>query len=241
LKLIILETPQSFDREAALLFTRQAIKKPDSFFALATGETTKNMYALIVDLYRNLEVDYSCCKTCNLDEYAGLAIDDKRSCRYRINETLLSKINIRMENTYVPNGLCNPLERELEIFKDTIQRFGGIDLLILGIGNNGHIGFNEPGTSFDSTFRIAPISQNTQRDKSGMFGGVDNVPRFGITMGIRDIMMAREILLLAKGKSKADVIRQIVQGPLTENVPATVVRLHPALTVLADSEAASLL
>jgi glucosamine-6-phosphate deaminase len=241
LKLITLETSQSFDREAALFFTRQAVKNPDSFFALATGDTTKNMYALVADLHRELGVDYSSCKTCNLDEYVGLAMDDKRSCRYRINETLLSKINIKIENTYVPNGLCNPPERELEIFRDTIQRFGGIDLLILGIGNNGHVGFNEPGTSFDSTFRIAPISQNTQKDKSGMFNGMDNVPRFGITMGIRDIMMARNILLLAKGKGKAGVIRQIVHGPLSEDIPATVVRLHPSLTIIIDDEAASLL
>jgi glucosamine-6-phosphate deaminase len=241
LKLITIETSQSFDREAALFFTRQALKKPDSFFALATGDTTKNMYTLIANLHGELGVDYSGCKTCNLDEYVGLAKDDKRSCSYRINEVLLSKINIKMENTYVPNGLCGPPEKELEVFRDTIRRFGGIDLLILGIGNNGHIGFNEPGTPFDSTFRIAPISQNTQKDKSKMFGGEDNVPQFGITMGIRDIMMAREILLLAKGKNKADVIRQIVQGPLTEDVPATVVRLHPGLTIIIDGEAASLL
>jgi glucosamine-6-phosphate deaminase len=241
LKLISLETPPSLDREAALFFTRQAVKKPNSFFALATGDTTKNMYALVADLHGKLGIDYSECKTCNLDEYVGLAADDKRGCRYRINEALLGKINIKMENTYVPDGLCDPPEKELEVFRDTIQRFGGIDLLILGVGNNGHIGFNEPGTPFDSSFRIAPISQNTRKDKSGMFGGADSVPRFGITMGIRDIMLAREILLIAKGKSKAAVIRQIVQGPLTEEVPATVVRLHPALTVMVDREAGSLL
>ncbi|MDR3173208.1 MAG: glucosamine-6-phosphate deaminase [Treponema sp.] len=222
-----------------MFFTRQAIRKPDTFFALATGDTTKGMYTLAAALHRDLGVDYSSCKTCNLDEYAGLPAEDKHSCRYRINDVLLNRINIKMENTYVPDGLRDPPEKEIEVFRETIERFGGIDLLILGVGNNGHIGFNEPGTPFDSGFRVAPISQNTRKDKSGMFGGSEEVPRFGITMGIRDIMMAREILLLAKGKNKAAVVCQIVRGPLTEDVPATVLRLHPALTIMVDGEAAS--
>jgi glucosamine-6-phosphate deaminase len=241
LKLIIAKTPQNLDQEAALFFTRQAIEKPGSFFALATGDTTKNMYTQVAHLHRELGVDYAECKTCNLDEYVGLPANDRRSCRYRINEILLNKINIKSENTYVPDGLCDPPEKELVVFRDTIERFGVIDLMILGIGNNGHIGFNEPGTPFDSTFRIAPISQNTRKDKSPMFDGADRVPEWGITMGIRDIIMARRILLLAKGRGKAGVIRQIVKGPLTEDVPATVVRLHAHLTIMVDSEAASLL
>jgi glucosamine-6-phosphate deaminase len=241
MKIIISESLPAFEYEGASFITRQALKKPDTLFGLATGNTTENMYALTAKLHRELKVDYSNCKTCNLDEYLGVAPDDRRSCRCRINEVLLNRINIKMANTYVPDGLCAPPENELALFKNRIEKFGGIDLLILGIGANGHIAFNEPGTPFDSTFRIAPISPATRKDKAELFGGEDRVPKFGISMGIRDIMMARQILLVAKGKSKAEVVRHIVKGSLTADVPATVVRLHPDLVLLADPEAASLL
>lgn len=241
MKITVCENADVFDRTAALYIISQVLKKPDSTLCLATGNTTLNMYAQTADLQKKLAVDFSCCKTCNLDEYAALAADDPKSCRYRINEILLQKINIKMENTYVPNGLTVPPEKELNAFAEKIDAFGGIDLAVLSIGSNGHIAFNEPGTSFDSDFRIAPISDNTKKDKAVMFGGQDKVPKFGITMGIRNIMMSREILLVAKGKSKAEIIKSIVNGPLTTDVPATVVRLHPNLTVLADKDAASLL
>jgi len=241
MKIIITENEEKFDREGAVLFTRQALKKPDTTFALATGDTTRNIFALAAVMHNELKVDYSLCKTCNLDEYAGVAADDKRSCRYRINEVLLDKINIKKENTYVPDGLCSPPEKELEIFKKKIESFGGIDYLIMGIGSNGHIGFNEPGTPLDSSFRVAELSLETRKDKIKVFGSFDQTPKFGITMGIRDIMASREILLAAKGKSKAEVIRRIVHGDLSIDVPASAVRLHPSLTILADKEAASLL
>jgi glucosamine-6-phosphate deaminase len=241
MNVIITKSVEEFDREGALRISRQALKKPDSFFGLATGDTTKAIYRLTAELCHSLGVDYSRCKTCNLDDYVGLPASDSRSCRYRINEILLDRINIPRENTYVPNGMTEPPERELDVFRETIERFGGIDLLVLGVGTNGHIGFNEPGTPFDRGFRLAPISPETRRDKAAFFGGEDKVPKFGITMGIRDIMMAREILLVAKGRSKAEVVRRVVHGPLGLDMPATVTRLHPALTVIADPEAAALL
>jgi glucosamine-6-phosphate deaminase len=239
MRVIVADTVRAFDREAALFITRQALIKPGSFFAFATGDTTKNIYALVSDLHRELGVDYSACKACNLDEYAGVDGNDQRSCGFRIRESILNRINLKGENIYTPNGLSDPAEKELGIFKETIEGFGGIDLLVLGIGNNGHIGFNEPGTPFDSSFRLAPLSEKTRIDKSGLFGGEDKVPRYGITMGIRDIMMARRILLVAKGQSKAEAVRSIVNGPLTEDMPATVTRLHPDLVILVDREAAS--
>lgn len=241
MKIIIKEDAAAFDREAALALSRQALLKPDTTFGLATGDTTKNIFTLTAELHRELGVDYSLCKTVNLDEYVGVSGDDKRSCRWRINDTLLDKINIKPENTYVPDGLASPAEKELEVFKGKLELFGGIDLLVLGIGTNGHIGFNEPGTPFDSGLRLAPISEKTRRDKAALFGGEDKVPKFGISMGIRDIMMARTILLVAKGRSKAEVIRRIVNGPMDTDVPATVVRIHPELVILTDKEAASLL
>ena len=241
MKIIITENTEAFDSEGALFFTRQVLKKPDTTFGIATGDTTYNIYALAARLHKELAVDYSHSKTCNLDEYVGVSAKDKWSCRFRIDEVLLEKINIKPENTYVPNGLCDPPERELSIFKEKIESFGGIDLLILGIGVNGHIGFNEPGTLFDSGFHIAPISAETRTAKAALFGGPEKVPKFGISMGIRDIMMAREILLVAKGRSKAEAIRSIVHGPMTTDVPASVVRVHPNLVILIDKDAASLL
>ena len=241
MKISVMENSSAFDREGAMFFTRQVLMKPDTFFGLATGNTTRNIFAIAAELYRELEVDYSQAKTCNLDEYAGIPAEDRRSCSYRINEVLLGRINIKPENTYIPNGLSDPPEKELEVFKEKIKNFGGIDLLVLGIGTNGHVGFNEPGTPFDSSFRIATLSETTRKDKAAFFGGLNQVPRFGISMGIRDIMMARRILLVAKGKSKAEVIHRIVEGPMTTDVPASIVRMHSDLFILADRDAASLL
>ena len=144
MKIIIKEDSGAFDREGALFMSRQALRKPDTCFGLATGETTRNIYTITAELHKDLNIDYSLCKTCNLDEYVGISGNDRRSCRYRINETLLNKINIKPENTYVPDGLCDPIEKELTVFRERIESFGGIDLLVLGIGNNGHVAFNEP-------------------------------------------------------------------------------------------------
>ena len=234
----ILETELDFDREVAARVSKQVLVKPDSLIGLATGNTTINLFNWMVRFHKELGIDYSRAKTCNLDEYVGIAAEDKRSCRYRIDELLLKQINIGYKNTYVPNGMIQPPESELKVFKETVELFGGIDLQILSIGTNGHIAFNEPGTPFDSTYRIAPIAQSTVEAKAAMFGGSENVPRFGITMGIKDIMAARKILLVAKGSSKAPVIKKILSGVLTVDVPASVLILHPNLEVIIDREAA---
>jgi glucosamine-6-phosphate deaminase len=236
--LTILDTENDFDREAAMRVTRQILIKPDSLIGLATGNTTLNIYGWMVKFHKELGIDYSRAKTCNLDEYVGIAADDSRGCRYRIDQTLLKHINIKYENTYVPNGLTQPPEKELEVFRKTVEGFGGIDLQVLSIGANGHIAFNEPGTPFDSTYRIAPISQNTVEDKARLFGGPDKVPRHGLSMGIRDIMSARKIMLVAKGSAKAPIIQKIMSGVMTTDVPATVLLLHPDLEIVVDRQAA---
>ena len=235
--LTVLDTEADFDREVAMRVTKQVLIKPESLLGLATGSTPLNIFDWIIKFHKELGIDYSKVKTCNLDEYVGVAASAKESCRYRIDEQLLKKINIRYENTYVPNGMTQPIEAELKAFKEKVEGFGGIDLQILTIGTNGHIAFNEPGTPFDTTYRIAPISQSTIDAKASMFGGPEKVPRFGITMGIRDIMAARKILLVAKGRSKAPVIKKILSGELTIDVPATVVLLHPNVEIIVDREA----
>ena len=237
----ILEAENDFDREAASRVTAQILLKPDSLIGLATGTTTLNLFDWMVKFHKEFAVDYSRVKTCNLDEYVGLAPEDKRSCRYRIDQSLLKRVNIRYENTYVPNGITEPPEQELRVFKETVEKFGGMDLLILSIGENGHIAFNEPGTPFDSTYRIAPIAQSTIEAKAAFFGGQENVPRYGLTMGIRDIMMARKILLVAKGSNKAQIIKNILSGVLTVENPASVLILHPNLEIVIDRQAAGLI
>ena len=241
MNLTITETETDFEREAAMRISKQVLLKPDSVIGLATGNTTNNIYEWMIKLHRELDIDYSGVKTCNLDEYVGVSGDDRCSCRYRIKEGLLKHINIKMENTYVPNGLKEPIDQELKIFEETVERFGGIDLMLLGVGDNGHIAFNEPGTPFNSIYRIAPISQSTIEAKSKMFGGRDKVPAYGISMGIRNIMVSRKILLVAKGLHKAAVIKKIMDGDVSVDVPASVLMLHPDVEILIDRSAASLL
>ena len=241
MQVIVADTIDDFHKEAAGFVSRQVLQKPDSLLGFATGDTTVGIHKWIIRYYKETGVDYSRCKACVLDEYVGIAADDPRGCCWRINDGLFDHLNLLSGNIYIPDGLSDPPENELDVFKNAIENFGGIDLQVLSVGQNGHIAFNEPGTPFESTYRLAPISQNTVKAKAELFGGEDKVPRFGISMGIRDIMMAKKILLVASGHQKSEVIRQVVQGPVTEDVPATVVRLHPEVVVVVDKKAASLL
>ena len=239
MQIIISESVEDFHKEAAAYVSRQVLQKPDSLIGFATGDTTVGIHKWVIRYHKETGVDYSRCKVCVLDEYAGIAADDPRGCCWRINDGLFNHLNLSPENIYIPDGLSDPPEKELDVFKKAIDNFGGIDLQVLSVGQNGHIAFNEPGTPFDSSYRMAPISPNTVKAKAGLFGGEDKVPRFGISMGIRDIMMARKILLVASGTHKSEVIRQVVNGTVTEDVPATVVRLHPNVVVVIDKPAAS--
>ena len=241
MQLIIKETEDDFHRESAMYITRQVLHKPDSTIGLATGNTTQGIHKWMIRLYKELSVDYSLCKTCNLDEYIGVSPDDPASCNYRIRHGLLSHINIKPENTYIPDSLRSPPELELDTFKAKVDAFGGVDLQIIAVGQNGHIAFNEPGTPFNSTYHIAQIPQSTVVARTDIFGGADKVPRLGITMGINDIMMSRNILLVASGAGKAEIVRQILQEPITEDAPASVLRLHPSVVFIMDSFAASAL
>lgn len=240
MKLQIVKSAGDCDREAALRISRQVLQKPDSLIGLATGDTTTTVFDWVVRLHHELGVDYSRARTCNLDEYLGVDPKSPKSCRYRVNERFLDRINIDLNNTYVPDGLAEP-QAELARFERLVEDWGGIDLQVLSIGTNGHIAFNEPGTPFESSYWLAPISESTKKAKAGLFGGEQNVPKFGISMGIRDIMMARRILLIAKGAHKAQVMKAILHGPLTTDVPASVLMLHPCVDAVIDSDAASLL
>ncbi|MCL2057215.1 MAG: glucosamine-6-phosphate deaminase [Oscillospiraceae bacterium] len=239
MNITITETGRELDRAGAVYVTRQVLMKPDSVIGVVTGDTAAGVYDEMARLHSELGIDYSRCKVCSVDEYVGVRPDDPASCFYRIRESLHSCVNLRPENIYVPSGLAEPPEKELGILAQTLRRFGGVDLQILAVGEDGHIGFNGPGTPFGSTARIAPIPQATVLAKSGLFGGEDKMPRFGITMGIKDLMAARKILFLVKGGHKAEILSKVLNGPVTEDIPATVLQLHPNVDVIADRAAAA--
>ncbi len=226
------------DRSAAVAVSRQVLRKPDSVLGLATGNTTEGLFLRMVELYRQLDLDYSRVTTFNLDEYVGLAPTDPISCRVRIQQSLLQWLNIRGENVFVPNGVAPSLELECKYYENSIAARGGIDLQILSIGENGHIAFNEPGTAFETTMRVADIADTTIKAKAELFGSVDKVARQGITMGIRNIMMTKRILLVVKGRHKAKIAERALFGEITPHVPASVLQLHPFVTVFMDEEAA---
>lgn len=236
---IIVNTAEDFDQKVADLIVAQIAAKPDTTLGIATGDTTIALFRLLSERNQAGLADFTHVKTINLDEYVGVDPTMYCSCRFRAFEELLGKINIDPKNVYVPDGRMEPIEREIEVFHDIIERFGGVDLQIVSVGTNGHIAFNEPGTPFESDIRIADISQSTANAKAYMFGGLDKVPAKGITMGIKTIMHCKRILLIAKGENKAGIMRKILMGPVIDSVPASVLQLHPFVTVVMDLAAAS--
>ncbi len=238
MKVTIKESCEEFYDEAAAEVSRQIIRKPDSVIGLATGNTTVGIYKSMVRMHKDLKIDYSKVTTINLDEYVGVGSNLPVSCYYRICKELLDDINIDKNNVYVPNGITEPVDKECEIFERKLATCGGIDLQVLSIGENGHIAFNEPGTAFDTKIHIADISNATIEAKADLFGSKEKVPRKGITMGIRTIMMAKKIMLVANGRRKANIIFKTLFGPITEDVPSSVLQLHPGLIVILDKEAA---
>jgi len=214
---------------------------PDTLVCFAAGDTPLGMFRELVSMQSRGEVNLSSVWYAELDEWAGLGIEDKGSCMQVMTDAFYGPAGIPARRVRLYDGLAADLKEQCRHMEAWIESHGGIGFTLLGIGMNGHIGFNEPGTPFDSSFRIATLSETTRKDKAAFFGGLNQVPRFGISMGIRDIMMARRILLVAKGKSKAEVIHRIVEGPMTTDVPASIVRMHSDLFILADRDAASLL
>ena len=218
------------------LLVAQVRTKPGSVLGLATGSTPLGVYKLLAE-YHQAGVDFSRVITFNLDEYIGLAPDHPQSYRYYMEENLFSKINIKQENTHVPSGIAPDLEAECRRYEEAIRQAGGIDLQLLGIGSNGHIGFNEPGTPFDSTTQIVDLTESTIRDNSRFFDSPDEVPTQAVSMGIKSIMQAKSIVLIASGGSKADAVCAAVHGPVTPEVPASVLQLHPSVTIVVDQAA----
>lgn len=239
MKVIIAETAEEMSRKAAEFFADRIRSKPDITLGLATGGTPENMYALLAEKCENEGLDFSHVKTYNLDEYAGLAPDHDQSYRYFMNVKLFNNLNIDKANTHVLSGQAEDLEKECAEFEQKIKEAGGVDLQLLGIGNNGHIAFNEPGSSSDSRTRVVDLTESTIKANSRFFENENDVPKQALSMGIGTIREANEILLIASGSGKADTVQQTLEGPVTEDVPASLVRDHDNITFIIDKEAAS--
>jgi len=188
-------------------------------------------------MHREEKLDLSGVKTFNLDEYVGLPPDHVESYHYFMKEEFFRHTNIRPENTHIPDGMASDLIAECQAYEDAIAGAGGIDVQLLGIGSNGHIAFNEPGSSLGSRTRIKTLDERTVRDNARFFESREDVPRYALTMGIGTIMDARQLILLANSKTKADAISRTVEGPITAMVPATIVQLHPRATIITDGAA----
>jgi glucosamine-6-phosphate deaminase len=222
----------------ARLLARELRANPSLVLGLATGRTMEAVYRILVRLHCEERLDFSLCRTFNLDEYVGLAQDDARSYRYYMNRHLFSQVNLDQRNTHLPNGMAGDLDAECRDYEQKIERCGKIDLQLLGLGQAGHIGFNEPLSALRSRTRVKALSPVTIEQNAAPFGGAANVPRRAITMGVGTILECRRCLLLATGPSKAEVIAKAVEGPITSMISATALQLHARCTVVVDEAAA---
>ncbi len=239
MRLIVVKDYESLSRIGALLITAQVLLEPKLVLGLATGETPVGTYKEMVKMFNEGIVDYRHVTTFNLDEYVGLNKKNHNSYHYFMQDNLFSKINIKEENIFLPEGIFTDGIIACEEYEKEIKKRNGIDLQVLGIGRNGHIGFNEPDIKFEDITHIVNLDEQTIKDNSRFFGSEELVPKKAISMGIKTIMRAKRILLLATGEGKADVLNKMINGPITPNVPASVLRLHPQMTIIVDSMAAS--
>lgn len=213
---------------------------PKAILGLATGSSPIGLYKNLIKAYQAGEVSFKDVKTFNLDEYCNIPRDHEQSYYTFMNQNLFKHIDIPEANVHIPSTEGDDLQALCKQYNDLLNKHE-IDLQLLGIGGNGHIGFNEPGTSFASETSVIELAEKTRQDNKRFFSSIDEVPRYAITMGIKNIMNAKEILLIASGKNKANAINMLVNGEVTEAFPASVLQRHPNVTVVVDEEAASLL
>ena len=220
--------------EEALKIVLDVVKnKPDAVLGLATGSTPLGLYAKMIEDHKNNGTSYAECRTVNLDEYVGLDVNSDQSYVYFMRENLFKSIDIKLENTHIENGKAEDKEAECAHYNALLGELVQ-DVQILGIGSNGHIAFNEPGTPFDSVTHIVDLAESTIKDNSRLFNSIDEVPRQAFTMGLSNIMNAKKIVILANGEGKAHAIGELVNGEIREEVPATILRNHPDCILICD-------
>ena len=226
-------------RKAANIISAQVIMKPDCVLGLATGSTPIGLYQQLVAWYEKGDLDFSEVRTVNLDEYKGLSRENDQSYYYFMHHNLFDHVNLPAENSHLPNGMEPDSDKECRRYSELIRSMGGVDLQLLGIGHNGHIGFNEPGGAFDNDVHCVNLTQSTIEANKRFFASADDVPKQAYTMGIKTIMQAKKILIVASGEDKADIVRDAFFGPITPKVPASVLQLHNDVTLVADEAALS--
>lgn len=236
MKFITVPTYDKMSRQAANIISAQVIMKPKSVLGLATGSSPLGIYRQLIDWYNKGDIDFSGTTTVNLDEYVGLSATDPESYRYFMQTNFFDSINIRPENTFVPNGCAENLDAECAAYDANIERLGGIDLQLLGIGLDGHIGFNEPADVFVKNTHVVDLHESTIRANARFFASEADVPHQAITMGLVSIMQAKKILLIANGKAKKEILHRAFYGPITPEIPASILQLHPDITVVFAEE-----
>ena len=232
---------EEMSQQAANIIASQIILKPDCILGLATGSTPEGLYANLVEKNKCGDIDFSKVTTVNLDEYVGLSTDHEQSYRYFMNHNLFNHVNIDATRTFLPNGMAEDIDAECKRYDAMLAQLGGADIQLLGIGHNGHVAFNEPDDAFEPATHKVALSQSTIEANSRFFDSMDAVPKFAVTMGIGGIMSAKTLLLVASGKDKAEAVKAAVTGPVTPQVPASILQFHPNAIIVADEDALSLL
>lgn len=239
MKIIRAKDYKDMSRKAANIISAQVIMKPNCVLGLATGGTPVGTYAQLIDWYHKGDVDFSEITTVNLDEYRGIQRENDQSYWYFMQKNFFSSVNVRPDHIHVPDGSNLDAEDACRSYDAIIHDVGGIDLQLLGIGPDGHIGFNEPGAAFELGTHCVDLTESTIEANKRFFAKKEDVPRQAYTMGIKSIMQARKVLMIANGANKADIIRTAFFGPVTPEVPASILQMHPDFTLVLDAEAAS--
>lgn len=239
MKIIKAKDYNDMSRKAANIISAQVIMKPNCVLGLATGSTPIGTYAQLVDWYQKGDLDFSEVTTVNLDEYKGLTRENDQSYYYFMNDNLFSKVNINLERTFLPDGTEPDSDKACRDYNKVIADVGGVDLQLLGLGHNGHIGFNEPGMAFEAETHCVNLTESTMKANQRFFASMEDMPRQAYTMGIKTIMQAKKILIVVSGADKAAIVKEAFFGPITPQVQASVLQLHNDVTLVADEAALS--
>ena len=230
---------KDMSRKAANIISAQVIMKPNCVLGLATGSTPIGTYQQLIEWYKKGDLDFSDVTTVNLDEYKGLPRTNDQSYYYFMHQNLFDQVNINPENTQLPNGMETNSEKECARYESLIHSLGGVDLQLLGLGHNGHIGFNEPGEAFEKETHCVDLQERTIEANKRFFASADDVPKQAYTMGIKTIMQAKKILVIVSGEDKADIVAKAFFGPVTPAVPASILQMHNDVTLVGDEAALS--
>ena len=239
MRIIEAENYKDMSRKAANIISAQMILKPDCVLGLATGSTPIGIYEQLVEWYKKGDLDFSKISTVNLDEYKGLDRENDQSYYYFMHQHLFNHVNVRPECTHVPNGMEPDSEKECKRYEALVDSLGGADLQLLGLGHNGHIGFNEPAPVFEKATHCVDLTESTIEANKRFFASVDEVPKQAYTMGIGTIMKAKKVLVVVSGEDKAEIVAEAFSGEVTPEVPASILQMHQDVTVVADKAALS--